>query len=140
VHLKITENTTVGHLPPADYHVSGDQTTYVVDNAFRETLDLPGVIISKQRKLIGIISRRKFYEMLGRRYGVAVYLKRPIQVLLKSLDAKTLVVPSKKKITDTVRMAPDREHKISMNPIKKNMTSKDIASLMLSLCYVPNQS
>ena len=107
-NLEITEETTVGLLPTSDYQVDPATSANLVDRDFRKVPELPGVIIQNEQGIVGAISRRKFYEMLGKRYGVAVFLKRPIRYMFRSVQIQIPVLPASSKIAESVRLALDR--------------------------------
>ncbi|MBN1667082.1 MAG: hypothetical protein JW862_08330 [Anaerolineales bacterium] len=103
-HLSITAGTTVGMLPNRRYQVDSNCDTSQIDQTLRQKPDLPGVVI-KNSGHYGVISRRKFYEMLGRRYGVAIYLKRPIAFMQTALRTDTMVVDQGLTIAAAVGLA-----------------------------------
>jgi signal transduction histidine kinase len=107
-NLEVTEETTLGLLPTSDYQVRSDTSANLVDRDFRKNPELPGVIIHNEHGVVGAISRRKFYELLGKRYGVAVFLKRPIRYMLRSVHAQIPVLPASNRIAESVRLALNR--------------------------------
>ncbi len=102
---RIAESTTVGDLPLQSFRVEVNSEAVLVDHALRYNPDLAGVMVYSEDSVLGVISRRKFYEQLGKQFGVAIYLNRPIYVMLDALDAKTLAVPPSHSIAETVRLA-----------------------------------
>lgn len=53
---------------------------------------LPGVMIIENGQVLGAFSRQKFLEQVGQRYGVAVYFKRPIRLMLKVIAPQNLIL------------------------------------------------
>lgn len=107
-NLEITEDTILGLLPTSEYQVRPDTSANLVDQDFRKSPELSGVIIQNEQGVVGAISRRKFYEMLGKRYGVAVFLKRPIRYMFRSVQTQIPVLPALSKIAESVRLALNR--------------------------------
>jgi diguanylate cyclase (GGDEF)-like protein len=64
-------------------------TVGVVDNYFREHPNIWLVGVSHQERLLGVIQRDKFYTALATRYGVSLYLDRPLTWLM---DRKPLII------------------------------------------------
>ena len=57
----------------------------IKQQVLRAEPNLPGFIVTSQAEVRGVISRSKFFELLGTRFGVAVFYKRPIQVMMKQV-------------------------------------------------------
>ncbi|NES74437.1 MULTISPECIES: ATP-binding protein [unclassified Okeania] len=95
---KLTLNSCLADLPTHDFEIKITSLGKVVSEAFHEHLELPGVMITDDDKIIGMISRMKFFELLSRPYGLEVFLNRPIEVLWeimakseKNLDTEVLI-------------------------------------------------
>jgi signal transduction histidine kinase len=104
----VFENSTIAFLPMQDFKVNLEDAASLVDKAFRNSPDLIGVIVYSNGKISDIISRRRFYEMLGRQFGVAVFLNRSVQTMLEQFRSDTLVVKATDLIADTVHVALNR--------------------------------
>ena len=95
---RLTLDSCLADLPTHDFEVKITTLGKVVSEAFHEHLELPGVMITADNTIIGMISRIKFFEWLSRPYGLEVFLNRPIQVLWeimadseKNLDTEMLI-------------------------------------------------
>ncbi|MGD1704629.1 ATP-binding protein [Dapis sp. BLCC M229] len=95
---KLSLNSCLADLPSHDFEIQITTLGKVVSEAFHEHLELPGVMITADNKIIGMISRMKFFEWLSRPYGLEVFLNRPIEVLWeimakseKNLDTEILI-------------------------------------------------
>ncbi|NES65703.1 MAG: response regulator [Okeania sp. SIO2D1] len=95
---RLTLDSCLADLPSYDFEVQITTLGKVVAEAFHEHPELPGVMITAENKIIGMISRIQFFERLSRPYGLEVFLNRPIHVLWdiiakseKLLDVETLV-------------------------------------------------
>ncbi|NET16742.1 MAG: hybrid sensor histidine kinase/response regulator, partial [Okeania sp. SIO1H6] len=94
---RLTLDSCLADLPSYDFEVQITTLGKVVAEAFHEHPELPGVMITAENKIIGMISRIQFFERLSRPYGLEVFLNRPIHVLWdiiakseKLLDVETL--------------------------------------------------
>ena len=112
----LTENSTISILPTHLYLV--DETSLVndVEKTLRAEPNLPGVIVAHNDGILGMLSRRKFFEMLGTRYGVAVFYKRPIQIMVKQAVSPT-ILPCSSSIHAAVNQALGRESNFVYEPI-----------------------
>ena len=95
---QLTLNSCLADLPSHDFEIKITTLGKVVSEAFHEHLELPGVMITDDDNIVGMISRIKFFEWLSRPYGLEVFLNRPIEVLWeimaksdKNLDTEILL-------------------------------------------------
>jgi signal transduction histidine kinase/CheY-like chemotaxis protein/HPt (histidine-containing phosphotransfer) domain-containing protein len=88
----LTSASTLADLPSHDCQVSPSTLGEDVAVAFETHGDLPGVIIRKGDVVLGMISRPVFFKQLTQRFGPAVYLSRPIQVMLNAVPLQPLTL------------------------------------------------
>ncbi|WP_431028973.1 GGDEF domain-containing protein [Lysinibacillus sp. LZ02] len=77
-----------------------------VDQLFVEDPTLRGIVVLREEKPIGHISRTHFYEKIGTKYGYNLYMGRECSLLYKS---SALVVDYAMPITDISQLAMKRE-------------------------------
>ena len=65
---------------------------------------LPGVILKDDHHFVGMLSRRRFLEMMSRRYGPELFLRRPLQMLYEFAQAPMLVIPGNATIAQAVEL------------------------------------
>ncbi|MFZ6029615.1 MAG: GAF domain-containing sensor histidine kinase [Chloroflexota bacterium] len=90
--VKLTLSSTLAELPTHDFQVPPGTMGLEIAHIFEERPEIPGVIVVEKGKVLGVFSRRKFFEQLGQFYGVAVYHRRPIGVMLKQVQTAPLVL------------------------------------------------
>ncbi|AHF06252.1 GGDEF domain-containing protein [Desulfitobacterium metallireducens] len=61
-----------------------DDSVHVVDEYFRTHPNIWFIGIAEHKRVNGVIHRDKFYSSLGTRYGVSLYMERPITLLMDS--------------------------------------------------------
>ncbi|NTV35957.1 MAG: hypothetical protein HGA53_03300 [Anaerolineaceae bacterium] len=115
--INVTENTAVGELPLLNHRVDISMETSLVDDAFQENPGLVGVMVYDRAVFKGVISRRKFYEMMGKQFGFSIFLKRPIGVMLSVLSIVNTKVNSTSPIATTVNLALERSADLIYEPI-----------------------
>jgi HPt (histidine-containing phosphotransfer) domain-containing protein len=105
IHLR----STIADLPLHELYLSVTEPGEKAASAFKEHIDLPGVIIMDGEEMAGMISRRAFHERVGRSFGVEVYLRRPLQTILEAVDHKPLCLDQGTSIPSAAQSALGRE-------------------------------
>ncbi|MGQ4646898.1 response regulator [Lyngbya aestuarii] len=125
----LTLDSNLADLPSHDFQVSLTTSGNVVAQAFQKHPELPGVILTANYQVVGMISRTKFLEWLSRPYGLEIFLRRPIQSLWRMIalaekipDAKTffakyLVLSATCSIDKAVELALQRPVSVAYEPI-----------------------
>src|SRR5690242_948686 len=78
----------IGDLPMSSYSVSARTLTEAVTARMQDDNMIPGVLIMENQKLSGVIPRHKMFERLGKRYGIELFLRKPIGELEKELGVE----------------------------------------------------
>jgi two-component system, sensor histidine kinase and response regulator len=81
----LTLHSTLADLPSYDFKVDSNTVGEMIETEFHHHPDLPGVMVTANDRIVGILPRARFFEWISRPYGVELYLKRPIQVLLETI-------------------------------------------------------
>jgi signal transduction histidine kinase len=115
--INLTTSSTLADLPVHHFQVDTSTPAANIDYIFRHRREIPGVLIIENQTLAGIISRRKFFEHMGQLYGTAVYLNRPIKVMLKSIGVEWLHLPSTTKIYEATHKVFRRSEHWVYEPI-----------------------
>lgn len=115
--LSLTINSTLVDLPCHNFRVEASTLTQVVENEFLDHPELPGVFVTEKSAVMGVISRRKFFEQISQEYSRDIYLKRPIRVLVNVLEYQALKIPSNCNIEQAVIQALNRPPELLYEPI-----------------------
>ncbi|MBI3173186.1 MAG: GAF domain-containing protein [Chloroflexi bacterium] len=99
---------SVADLPGHAYAAPSSALTETVTAHLDAHPELPGVIVLADGKLFGVIPRRRMFERLGHRYGVELFLRRPIRELCGDLSHRILMVHPDTRIDDAVYLALER--------------------------------
>jgi len=70
--------STLKELSLYDSQIDSSHPAKEVAHTFQSNPLLPGVILTEQGELVGMISRSRFLEQMSRPYGVELFLKRPL--------------------------------------------------------------
>jgi signal transduction histidine kinase len=115
--LNLKLESTLQELPVWTIQLEIDYPGNELAKLFEEDPLLPGIILTKDKKYIGMISRRLFFEQMSRPYGLGLFAGRPIEYLYNFLQPKTFVCPEDTPIVEATQMALGRSHKHVYEPI-----------------------
>jgi two-component system sensor histidine kinase/response regulator len=104
----LTQHSTLADLPGHDSQVTPATLGQVIALAFEGRTDLPGVIVRDGNSVLGLISRPVFFKQLSRPFGLELYLRRPIQVMLNALPVQPLVLPHDCGVSEAAARALNR--------------------------------
>ena len=104
-------------LPAHIYSVTPDTETEMVVEQLEKHLDLPGVMIVENGKLLGVITRLKLFERLGHRFGVELFLRKPIIQLKDLVRSRTQPLQAHLCIDEAIQYALSRPAQDVFDPI-----------------------
>jgi len=127
----------IGDLPLSTYVVSYDTLTEKVVNHLQSDALIPGAIVTQGQRLLGVIPRHKMFERLGRRYGVELFLSKPVGDLLLELRCDVFSLKSQLHINAAAKLALSRSQDGAYDPIvveyeDNNYALLDMYVLLLS--------
>lgn len=96
-----------------DEHCSG-QVAY---QRFELEPALPGVILHQNGEFVGMVSRRRFFQAMGRAYGRELFLQRPLGVLHRFVQAEVLILPADQFVTMAALQAVERPSELLYEPL-----------------------
>ncbi|MEG4573303.1 chemotaxis protein [Microcoleus sp. N3A4] len=114
---QLTPDFTIGHLPCHHFQVSAATPGQVVAERFEQEPDLPGVIITHESQVLGMISRVKFREQMSLPDRVELYGAYPIRSLLDFIRIPPLLLSEKWKVDDAVQACLNRHKDLIYEPI-----------------------
>ncbi len=113
----LTIDSTLADLATFRFEVQPGMLTGAVDDTFRQHSEIPGVLVVDGRQLLGVISRRRFFEILGQLYGTALFLKRPVEAMLDPVSRDWLQMSSATRIDEATRLIFERPERWVYEPI-----------------------
>ncbi len=108
---------SVGDLPSFDYQTSVETITENVTSHLEVHPEIPGVILLQNEKLHSALPRALMFERLGHRYGVELFLRKPILELQQNLGIQTFTISSNMGVKEAVRFALQREPEYIYTPL-----------------------
>ncbi|GGA48464.1 hypothetical protein [Okeania sp. KiyG1] len=133
----MTLYSTVGNLPFHDFQVNITTSGKRVAEKFRLQPELPGVIITKSTKMLGMISQVRFLEYMKLPGNKDFYSKKPVSELLDVLSTPPLVLSENFQINAAVLTALNRPKNYVYEPIvivlsNGNLRLIDLHDLLLA--------
>jgi len=108
---------SVGELPSHNYQVSTETITEDVSSHLESHPEIPGVILVSGDKIHSMIPRAKMFERLGHRYGVELFLRKPIIELQETLGTTIFKISSNTRINTAANIAIGRQAKNIYDPL-----------------------
>jgi len=117
-------DSSLDDLPSIDSSVQFDAKGETILQLFNEKPENPGVIIFKGTKILGVISRETFFEHTGKRFGIEVFLSRPIHRMFENYAMQPLILPASVKISLAAQQALKRDSRSVYEPIVVEKANK----------------
>ncbi len=120
----------------ANFRVTPDTWGNKVTAEFDRQPDLPGVLIVADGKLLGVITRERFLQQLSKPFALEVFMRRPIEVLLKQIEDASFELPSTTRIDSAADQVLRRPRNLVYEPVVVRYPDGDIrllASVVLLL-------
>jgi len=114
---KIDLESTINELPLWDFQLDIKQPGTNVIEHFRTNPNLPGAILTKEDRFIGMISRKRCLEFISRRYGLELYSHRPIEILYDAAKVNFLLLEANTSISEAAQKALSRSSGVIYEPI-----------------------
>jgi len=108
---------SIGELPSHEYQVPTETITENVSLYLESRPEIPGVILVSCGKIHSVIPRNKIFERLGHRYGVELFLRKPIIELQENLETTTFKVSSNTRVNAASKIAIGRQAKNIYDPL-----------------------
>jgi hypothetical protein len=107
----------IGDLPLSNYVVPYDTPAEKVANYLQVNTLIPGALVTNGNRLLGVVPRHRMFERLGRRYGVELFLSKPVGDLLLELHCDVFSLKSQLHINIAAKLALSRPQDRTYDPI-----------------------
>lgn len=131
LHLGL--DATLRDLPRTDFRVEADTLGGSVEQLFLDRSDLPGVLIYDGERAIGVLSRRRFMEILSRPFSRELYSKRPVRTMLQNTSATLFVLDLGESINSAVEKALLRHPNEAYEPVAVSGNGHDLSLVSVDL-------
>jgi signal transduction histidine kinase/CheY-like chemotaxis protein/HPt (histidine-containing phosphotransfer) domain-containing protein len=104
----LTSDSTLADLPAFAARVEPTAPGHEAAAELERRPELPGLIVSDGPAVLGMISRRNFFQLMSGPFGQEIFLKRPVAVLFHAVRAEPLLLAGTCRVTDAARTALNR--------------------------------
>jgi signal transduction histidine kinase len=136
MNITPTQDVTVLELPFFDVQVSDTSPGLEVSRRFEQNHSLPGIVVTKEGRFCGLVSRNQFFQRLGRPFGIEIYTTRPITVFLESVAVQPISMPPETTIQNAIILCLARPVEYVYDPfvvVTRDKTPRVIDFLALIL-------
>jgi PAS domain-containing protein len=110
-------DTTLKSLPRVDCTVAPSTTGEEVERFLRDHPDYPGVIIRAGEEVVGVLSLRRFLDILSRQFSREIFLRRPIDRMLSFVTSRPLEFAVTEQVSRAVDKALSRPSAFAHDPV-----------------------
>lgn len=114
----------IADLPAHDFQVSPDTLTENVVTVLEDTPDLPGVLLVEESELVGFLTRLKLFERLGHRYGIELFMRKPIRQLAAAIPSRVQPLLGNLRVDEALRHALSRPRRDMYDPLVVELKNK----------------
>ncbi len=115
--LNLKLESTLQELPVWTVQIELNQPGNELAKLFDQEPLLPGIILTKNQKCVGMISRPLFFEQMSRPYGLGLFASRPIEYLYNVLLPEISILSENTPIVDATQTALERSSTLVYEPI-----------------------
>lgn len=141
----LTLESTLKELAVFNFQVESSHLAKDVARLFQAHPLLPGVILTENKKFLGMISRRRFIERMSRPYGVDIFACRPIMALYQIVQTDVLILPGVALIVMAAQRAVQRPPEQLYEPIVVQIEPEvyrllDVHQVLVALSQIHQQA
>ncbi len=129
--------STIEELSLYNYCVDISEPATRVNKKFKENPNLPGVILTKEQKLVGLVSQKKFWQYMSRPFSISLSSQRSIEYIHKFIEDRTLILSRKTTIIEAAKKSLQRPAQQLQDPIIVKITEQqykllDVRQLLIA--------
>lgn len=113
----LTAEAVLSDLPRQQFTVDETTPGETVAATFRQYPELAGVVVVKESRLLGMVSRARFLATVSGQYGFTLYMRRPIRVLLEGIGGEPLWLPETFGVREAAARALERPTELVYEPV-----------------------
>ena len=115
--VAVHREATLGELNLYEAGINIDCSGAELKKIFENNPLLPGVILTDREQMVGMISRRRFFEYMSRPYSLELFSRRSLSELYFFIKKEVLVLDRDTPIFTGVRRSLDRSPELLYEPI-----------------------
>ncbi|MDJ0714412.1 MAG: diguanylate cyclase [Prochloraceae cyanobacterium] len=94
---------TIAELDLYYSEIETSETVQEISNKFKKNPNSPGILLLENKRLIGAISQKKFWQYMSRPYSIEIAAKRSIKYLLEFINIDSLILSGDTSVVRAVR-------------------------------------
>ncbi len=102
-----------------------------VTKLFDQHPDWPGVILTNQDQFVGMLSRQRCFEAIGRPYGIEIFSRKSIFELFNAYGSPCLLMDATTSIQEGVKIALNRDRALIYEPVVIHSNNANFALLTM---------
>ncbi|MDB9314808.1 GGDEF domain-containing protein [Spirulina sp. CS-785/01] len=110
-------DSTIQDLYLDNFQVDWTCQSRQVAKEFERNPSHPGVILLRDDKFMGMISRQRFWELMGRPYSLELFSKRPLKSLYEFVRRDIFHLPGQISIVNAARQSLERPLELLTEPV-----------------------
>jgi signal transduction histidine kinase len=122
-------DSTIQDLSPTPCQLEMNCTGNDLEEIFNNCSTVPGIILAEKGQFVGMVSRRRFLEILSRAYGRELFLKRSLYVFYRFAQEDILILPGNTKIVEAAEQAIQRSSDQIYEPIVVKFSEQEYGVL-----------
>jgi two-component system NtrC family sensor kinase len=122
-------DSTIKDLSPTLCQLEMSCTGNDLEEIFNNCPNIPGIILTDKSQLVGMVSRRRFLEILSRAYGRELFLKRSLYVFYRFAKEDILILPGNTKIVEAAEQAIQRSSDRIYEPLVVKISTQEYGVL-----------
>ncbi|MBW4668656.1 MAG: hypothetical protein KME60_14815 [Cyanomargarita calcarea GSE-NOS-MK-12-04C] len=139
--INLQLNSTLQELTLWEIDTEVDSLGYTLAKVFEEEPLMPGIILTRNQSYVGMISRRRFFELMSRPYSLGLFAERPIENLYNFLQPEISVLDENTPIVTATQISLQRTPELVYEPIVVRSESGrhrilDIQQLLLTYSQI----
>ncbi|MCG5057639.1 MAG: ATP-binding protein [Limnoraphis sp. WC205] len=117
--------STLQDLSLYEIQVDIRQKGVVITQLFESDSTIPGVILMDQKKFIGMVSQRRFFERMSRPYARELFLGRSLHVFYNFAQTDLLLLSGDTPVVEAAQQAIRRSPHLLYEPIVVKLSAQD---------------
>ncbi len=114
---KLDLDSTLQDINPTRCQLEMNSLGKDLESIFDTNQTLPGIVLTEHNQFIGMVSRRRFLEVLSRPYGRELFLERSLHIFYRFAKTDLLTLSGKTKIVAAAQQAIQRSSALIYEPI-----------------------
>jgi PAS domain S-box-containing protein len=115
--LNLGSDATLTSIPYSNLSLSIHEKACQATIKFEVDFSLPGILLVDGKALVGMLSRKRFYEMMSRPFSLELFPQRSLSVLWRNISSQSLILDAETPIAVATQYALRRQREDIYEPL-----------------------